>query len=115
MNETDLKDFRNKLLIAIDEASSRRDLPQINILLQEARKNLQLDIAMYAEARKAHTNSDLDKALNFLDSAIQLNPHFAHAYNWKAIVLSESGKYEAAIDCLNRAIENLFLLNYAVF
>lgn len=115
MIQLDLQPFRTKLVQDLDEALNARNLGQVDALVREAEESFQLDIANFAQARKAYLNSQFERTVELLELVLRLNPQFVPAYNWKAIALMDAGKYEAAIDCLNQAIENLVLLNYAVF
>jgi tetratricopeptide (TPR) repeat protein len=51
----------------------------------------------------SYTN-DKQKAIDFFNKCIELDYTFMFAYREKAIVLYNSGKYEEALDVLNRAI-----------
>src|SRR5437773_514308 len=115
MIQLDVHQFRDKVLKQIDDAARDRNQGQIDALIKEAEENSQLDIANYAWGRSAYLTSELQRAVDFLDAALRLNPLFPGAYNWKSIALLDAGKYDAAIDCINQAIENLVLLNYAMF
>jgi len=45
-----------------------------------------------------------EKAVHFFDDCLALDYTFMHAYREKAIVLYELGKYDAAIEVLNKAV-----------
>lgn len=115
MTDPVLKTFRSVTITQAEEAVTKRDVAKIDALVKEAKERFQLDIVGYIESLKAFLASDFEKVTDFADAAIHLNPQFAHAYHWKSVGLVESGKYEDAINCINRAMGNLLLMNFTGF
>ena len=49
-------------------------------------------------------SGDFDKALDFFEQALLLNPKNPDLWNYKGIVLRSLGRYAESIDCFNNSL-----------
>jgi tetratricopeptide (TPR) repeat protein len=59
----------------------------------------------FAEAKSFESKREFDKALMAYDEAIKIDPEFAKAWFYKAILLYKLGKMDKALECAKRAAE----------
>lgn len=57
------------------------------------------------ESGKHYANKDYEKAIEYCDKVIAINPNISNAYNNKALALDELKKHEEAIEIYNQAIK----------
>jgi tetratricopeptide (TPR) repeat protein len=50
-------------------------------------------------------SGDFDKALDFFEQALLLNPKNPDLWNYKGIVLRSLGRYAESIDCFNNSLK----------
>ena len=64
------------------------------------------DIEEFVLTGKSFLESgDFDKALDFFEQALLLNPKNPDLWNYKGIVLRSLGRYAESIDCFNNSLK----------
>jgi tetratricopeptide (TPR) repeat protein len=110
------KEMRQKLLTELIEHIEKGENPSlIDSTLLQTREQYLVETTEYLLAYKDFLDKKFPAALTHLEEAIKLDPTLVLAHILKGSVLIHMGEFEKAIQSINYSIENLMLMNYAVF
>jgi tetratricopeptide (TPR) repeat protein len=115
MIDLNRKNLRAKLIQEGLESAHKRNAALLEATLREAREQYLLEVAEYIQANKEYIDKNFPAALQHLENAIKLEPHFVDAHILKGNVYIEMKDYESAIRSIDYSIQNLLLMNHAVF
>ena len=59
----------------------------------------------FGEARCLESSGEFEKALKAFDESIKLNPDFAKAWYYKAVLLYRLGRKDEAAECSKKVVE----------
>jgi len=83
------------------ENASKNQVPE----LKQKRKLLSDEFMATEWFKKAKDTDNTDKEIEYCTKAIELNPNYVHAYNYRGTAYDDKCEYDLAIADYNRAIE----------
>ncbi len=108
MTASDMTELRKAMFTRLYEAVERREILQLDLISEEAKTHGQLDIALFAQARKEFLGSNFKKALELTHEILRLNPRFIAAEYLESTIHIETGQYDEAIDSINETMSKFW-------